>query len=108
MFEALTQPDRDPQRPWLFLLDDEVPPTVVSTIADSRVVWTSIWRRLPDAIIQFDLDAEASGPDAGSASTRLRWTVWTPHVVADPALVGHIRHRMNRMINADLRATFGQ
>jgi hypothetical protein len=29
VFEALTQPDRDPARPWLLLLDDERLPDVI-------------------------------------------------------------------------------
>jgi hypothetical protein len=52
VFEALCEPDRDPARPWLRLLDDEPEP--------------------------------------------------------DASLLGHMRYRLNQLINADLRYTFGQ
>jgi hypothetical protein len=56
VFEALADPDRDPARPWLTLLDDEL----------------------------------------------------RPQVVRSEALVGHLGKRLNQLINANLRYTFGQ
>jgi hypothetical protein len=31
VFQALTEPHRDPQRHWLILLDDEIEPTVIKS-----------------------------------------------------------------------------
>lgn len=102
VFEALTQPDRDPARPWLNARSDEVPPRILESTEPTLVVWSSIWRKLPDARIRFDLT-----PD-GNGGTRLRWTLFAPAPIDDPALVGHLRKRMNLVINAHLRFTFGQ
>jgi hypothetical protein len=42
MFEALTDPDRDPNRPWLDLVDDEQRPRVLHSDAPSTLVWSSL------------------------------------------------------------------
>ena len=102
IFEALTQPDRDPKRPWLLLLDDEVPPRVISTRQPDTVVWSSMWKERPDAVIRFDLPL-----DDGGYGTDLRWTLEVDEPVPDDALVGHMRKRLNELINANLRYSFG-
>ena len=104
VFEALTQPDRDPGRQWLDLLDDEVTPLIVRAEPPSLVIWSSLWRKRPDAVIRFDLEAQGSG----AAGTGLRWTVLVDEPEPDDALVGHFRKRMNQLINRDLRYSFGQ
>jgi hypothetical protein len=38
IFEALTHPNRDPQRPWLLLLDDEVAPRILEENEPDSVV----------------------------------------------------------------------
>ena len=102
VFEALTLIDRDPSRPWLHLLDDEMRPQVCESVPSSLVVWSSLWTKRPDAVVRFDL-----APHGGSGCA-LRWTLLVDEPVPDDALVGHLRKRMNRLINADLRYTFGQ
>src|SRR5438552_123382 len=102
LFEALTNPDRDPARPWLDLLDDEVPPRVIRAAEPSCVVWSSLWLKRSDAIVQFDLP-----PDTGSG-TDLCWTMLVDEPLPDDALIGHMRKRVNELINANLRYTFGQ
>ena len=102
VFEALTQPDRDPHRRWLELLDDEQRPKVVESEPPARVVWSSIWRKRPDAIVEFDL------PTDGGGGTALRWTLRVKEPARDGALVGHMCKRLNQLINANLRYTFGQ
>jgi hypothetical protein len=101
VFEALTQPDRDPYRPWLKLLDDEQRPEVVSSQAPTTVVWSSLWIKRPDAVVEFELAL-------GQGGTALRWTLYVDEPIPPDSLVGHLRHRMNQLINADLRFTFGQ
>jgi len=103
LFEALTQPDRDPARPWLELLHDEQRPRLVKTDGPVLVVWSSLWIKRPDAIVRFDLPADHSG-----YGTDLRWTLLVDEPMPDATLVGHMRKRLNQLINANLRYTFGQ
>jgi hypothetical protein len=103
LFEALTQPDRDPDRSWLHLLEDEQRPTIVGEEAPSLVIWSSIWIGRPDATIRFDLPAGVS-----SGGTDLRWTLLVDEPAPEDSLVGYMRERLNQLINANLRFTFGQ
>ncbi|WP_300013142.1 hypothetical protein [Pseudonocardia sp.] len=97
--ESLGEPDRDPARPWLFLLDGEERPVVLERTAQ-RVVWSSLWPRRPEALIVFDLDAGGGGTD-------LRWTLLVDEL-PDASLLGHYRRRINVLINANLRYSYGQ
>ena len=99
---ALLDPDRDPARPWLHLLDDEHRPAVLRSPDPDRVEWSSLWAKRPDAELVFDLD-----PDGGSG-TDLRWTLSVAEPPPDDALVGHLRRRMNQLVNGNLRSTFGR
>jgi hypothetical protein len=101
VFEDLCDPHRQPLRPWLHLLDDEVEPAVVESHVHDRVVWSSLWLKRPDARLRFDLAHGRSGTD-------LRWTLYVDQPVPDPALAGHMRKRVNELINANLRYTYGQ
>jgi hypothetical protein len=101
VFEALVQPNRDPARPWLTLLDDEQLPSIVARDEPNAVEWTSLWVERPDAVIRFDLSEDGMG-------TSLRWTLYVEDPPPDAALTGHMRKRMNQLINANLRYTFGQ
>ena len=101
VFEALTQPNRHGGRPWLHLLNDEVTPRILGTTEPRSVVWSSIWLKRPDAVVQFDLPVSGGGTD-------LRWTLFVEEPTPDQALVGHFRKRLNQLINADLRYSFGQ
>ena len=66
------------------------------------MVWSSLWEKRPDARVRFDLT-----PD-GAAGTLLRWTLFVEEPLPDPSLLGHLRKRLNELINANLRYTFGQ
>lgn len=102
IFEALTELDRDPSRPWLLLLDDEQRPSTLRAEKPHLVVWSSIWVKRPDAAIRFDLVSDRR------AGTDLRWTLFLDEPLPDAALLGHLRKRLNQLINANLRYTFGQ
>ncbi|MDO3702431.1 hypothetical protein Q3W71_12165 [Micromonospora sp. C28SCA-DRY-2] len=102
LFEALTEPNRDPARPWLLLLDDERWPRTLRTEMPHLVVWSSIWVTRPDAVVRFDL------PFDGTYGTDLRWTLLVAEPLPDPSLLGHLRKRVNQLINGNLRRTFGQ
>ena len=68
LFEALSQPDRGPSRPWLRLLDDEVEPRVIEAVEPQLIVWSSLWARRPDARVRFDLSPHGPG-------CTLRWVL---------------------------------
>ena len=103
LFEALTQPDRDPARLWLVLLADEQRPTVVHAEEPAVVVWSSLWSRRPDATIRFTLSPETAG-----AGTELRWTLLIEPPEPDQSSIGHFRKRLNQLINGNLRLSLGQ
>ena len=103
MFEALTRPDRDPARPWLHLLADEQPPRILEEREPELVVWSSLWRKRPDARVRFDL-----AHDVGREGTALRWTLLVEPPEPDPPLLGHLRKRIQQLVNSSLRSTFGQ
>ncbi|PZF99000.1 hypothetical protein [Micromonospora deserti] len=102
VFEALATPDRDPTRPWLRLLDDEQAPRILRAERPHLVVWSSLWPRRPDAQVQFHLASDSGG------GTQLRWRLLVAGPLPDPSLLGHLRKRLNVLINENLRATFGQ
>ncbi|MEV4723884.1 hypothetical protein [Micromonospora humida] len=102
VFEALTHPDRDPARPWLLLLDDEQPPRVLEAAYPDLVVWSSLWLRRPDAQVRFELAFD------GRSGTMVRWRLLVTEPLPDASLLGHLRKRLNQLINADLRYAFGQ
>jgi hypothetical protein len=98
---SLTDPHAARARPWLFLLDDEVEPRVVEAVRPRLVVWSSIWPSTPDQIIRFDIASD------GGDGTSLTWTLTSPTELDDSA-VGHRRYRLNKLIWADLRYSYGQ
>jgi hypothetical protein len=102
VFEALIEPDRDPSRPWLELLDDEVRPVVLRAEVPLSVAWSSLWSERPDAAIQFDL------PPGTRGGTDLCWTLLVDEPLPDDALIRQMRQRVNKLINGNLRYTFGQ
>lgn len=102
VFEALGEPDGDPYGPWLKLLDDEQRPNVVRSQAPSILVWSSLWTKRPDAVVEFALAPSADG------GTALRWTLYVEEPIPADPFVGHMRKRLNELINANLRFTFGE
>jgi hypothetical protein len=54
IFDDLCDPRRQPRRPWLHLLDDEIPPVVLESERPGHVVWSSLWAKRPDARLHFD------------------------------------------------------
>ncbi|MGW6374818.1 hypothetical protein ACWFRB_01980 [Rhodococcus sp. NPDC055112] len=102
VFQALIQPDRDPTRPWLVLRGNEQRPIIVDATEPHQVVWGSLWPERPDARIKFDI----TGPPRGGAT--LRWTLIVNDPIPDGDTVIQMRKRINELINANLRFTFGQ
>ncbi|OBB12203.1 hypothetical protein A5761_22775 [Mycolicibacterium setense] len=103
VFEDLTVPNRSDARPWLHLLDDEVAPVVLESQEPGYVVWSSLWPRQSDARIIFELPQ--GGPGGG---TDLRWTLTADGPAPDESFTAHMRKRINTLIHANLRRTYGQ
>ena len=101
VFKSLTEWQHPQARPWLALLDDEIDPHVLESVRPTLVVWSSIWPRTPDQRIRFDLE-----PDDGSG-TKLTWTLTSRTPLDDPSAVGHRRYRLNHLLWADLRYSYG-
>ena len=104
LFEALTEPDRDPARPWLRLLDDEHPPRILQTDAPGAGGLVLALDETPGR----RWSASTCRRSVNRLGTDLRWTLLVDEPLPDAPLLGHLRKRLNRLINEDLRMTFGQ
>ncbi|WP_458317899.1 hypothetical protein [Mycolicibacterium brisbanense] len=103
VFEDLVSPRTDGIRSWLHLFDDETAPEVLESREPGYVVWSSLWPRRPDARITFELPQGGTG-----GGTDLRWTLTVDEPVPPDSLTGHMRKRINTLIHANLRYTYGQ
>lgn len=101
VWEDLVNPAMTGSRVWLDLLDDEVPPRVVDSEAPNRVVWSSIWPSRPGDRVVLELT------EAGS-DTALTFTLLADGDPPDESKTGHIRRRINHLLFADLRFSYGQ
>jgi hypothetical protein len=98
IYEALSDPIADQaRREWLDLHDGELPPRVLQADFPSLVVWASLWPDRPDDQIRFDFEDQ-----------RLTWTLLGEASDEDEARLDQLRHRLNVLINANLRYSFGQ
>ncbi|MFC9790494.1 hypothetical protein [Rhodococcus sp. NPDC127528] len=102
VYRAIVEPDRDQTRPWLILHHDEQRPTGMGAVEPHLVVWSSLWPLRPDARVRFEI----VGPPHGS--TTLRWTVTVDDPIPEDETIVRMRTRVNELINANLRFTFGQ
>lgn len=102
VFEDLCDPQRQPVRPWLHLLEGEAAPQIVDRDIPDRVVWSSLWRSRPDVRIQFDLAADGHG------GTNLHWVMTADEPLPDLAVARAMGSRVDRLVNANLRHTYGQ
>ncbi|WGL51643.1 hypothetical protein P5P86_16985 [Nocardioides sp. BP30] len=101
VFDSLVDPHAPGARPWLDLYRDEIEPRVLEAVRPTRVVWSTLWPSRPDDRIRFDL-ADRGG------STLLTFTLLTPSDPPDEKTAGHLRYRMNVLLYADLRYSYGQ
>jgi len=100
-WDSLVQPEREGTRPWLSLAADEVAPRILGAEEPHRVVWSSIWPSRPNDEVHFELAAIGS-------ETSLKLTLLTPDEPPDQSTTGHLRHRLNHLLFADLRYSYGQ
>jgi hypothetical protein len=80
-WEALTEPNREPGRPWLELDGDEVAPGIQEAAKPTLVVWSSLWPERPRDQIRFDLEPSGAG-------CSLPWTLLTPEEPPDESRSG--------------------
>jgi hypothetical protein len=85
------------------LTDDEgFEPSVVEATRPGLVMWSSLWPDRPNDRIRFTIT-----DDAGEGSS-LRWTPESPDDPPGAARLDHMRHRINYLINGEMRESFGQ
>ena len=101
VWRSLFDPHQSGARPWLDLLDDEQEPTIVLVDAPILVVWSSLWPSRPRDLVRFDLRA-------AGVETALRWTLISQDEPPVASRTGHLRRRMNVLINERLRLSYGQ
>ncbi|WP_020666840.1 hypothetical protein [Amycolatopsis nigrescens] len=101
VWDSLARPHQPDARPWLELLSDEVEPRVVAAQRPALVVWSSLWPSRPNDEIRFDLEP-------AGVETALRWTLTTTGDTPDESKLGHLRFRLNKLINEKLRHSYGQ
>ncbi len=102
VWASLVRPREPGARPWLNLRTDEVDPRVLRAEQPNTVVWSSLWPSRPRDEVHFEL----TGNDVGE--TRLRFTLLTPDAAPDQSKTGHLRRRLNELLFADLRYSYGQ
>ncbi|MFJ1461281.1 hypothetical protein [Nocardia sp. N2S4-5] len=98
---SLTKPTRPGARPWLNLRADEVEPAVLAAVEPTTVTWSSLWPSRADVRVQFDLEVDG-------ADTCLRYTMLAEEPAPDRSKTGHLRYRINKLLFADLRYSYGQ
>ena len=101
VWDSLNNPDAPRTRPWLNLVRDEVAPAVLEGVRPERLVWSSLWPDRPRDRIIFELSDD-------SGETSLQFTLLTPDELPDQSTTGYLRKRMNYLLFADLRFSYGQ
>lgn len=97
VWEALVDPHRPGAREWLSIADDEVEPEIIEAVAPSHVVWSSLWPDRSLDRIRFTIESD------GGPGTWLRWALETDDEPADADRIQRMRHRINYLINGELR-----
>ena len=83
------------------MLSDEVEPEILVAEEPTRLVWSSLWPSRPDDQVQLELSSVGG-------ETTLTFTLLTPEEPPDPSKLGHLRRRLNQLLGADLRFSYGQ
>ena len=84
------------------MLEDEVEPSIIESVKPELVIWSSIWPKTPEQVIRFELASD------GFSGTALTWILTSPTQLDDPSAVGHRRYRLNHLLWAELRYSYGQ
>ncbi|MFN2607328.1 MAG: hypothetical protein ABR511_05455 [Acidimicrobiales bacterium] len=100
VWESLRDPWASENREWFQVRPGEVPPTILDGVRPSLIVWTSIWADHPELRIRFDIEPAGTG-------SLVTWTLQGRQELDDDDVRGR-RHRLNQLINGNLRETFDQ
>ncbi|MCR6030673.1 hypothetical protein GGQ22_04350 [Nocardioides sp. zg-579] len=102
VWRSLAAPDEPGTRPWLApaLLPDEVVPQVLESDEPRLVVWSSLWPRRPDDRIELETNADRG-------ETPLRFVHLTPLELPPEETLRHLRRRVNQLLFAELRFSYG-
>jgi hypothetical protein len=84
---------------WLSVGAGEAAPSILASVEPGRVVWSSIWTDEPDLRIEFDIE-----PDRGGSV--VTWRLLGRPGQLDTEDVRRRRHRLNQLINGQLRENF--
>ena len=68
----------------------------------SLVIWSSLWPDRPNDRIRFTIASD------GGDGTNLKWSLESPDLPLDDDRLARIRHRINYLINGEMRYSFGQ
>lgn len=101
LWAALVAPHAPGTRPWLEPHDDETEPAVLDSHEPDLVVWSSLWPDRPDDRIELHITAHRT-------ESRLEFRWLGPEPAPAEEVVGRRRHRLNELLWADLRHSFGQ
>lgn len=101
VFQSLAEPKGPGTSPWVVLLEDERPPIVLQAEESHHVRWSSLWPSRPNDVLDFEI----SPKDGGSI---LRFILSTPDESPDASRLGHMRKRLNHLLFADRRFSYGQ
>ena len=101
LWAALVEPHAPRARPWLEVRDDETEPRVVESHEPDLVVWSSLWPDRPHDRIELRITAHG-------VESRLAFRWLGPEPGPDDAVLGGRRHRLNELLWAELRYSFGQ
>lgn len=97
-FEALSDPVGDQRRrAWLHLEPGEMEPRVLRAEPHAVVEWASLWPDRPDDVLRFDV-----------ADEHLTWALLGEATEADEPRLDELRRRIDRLVHAGLRESFGQ
>lgn len=100
VWDDLVEPKSTGTRAWLDLLPDEVAPLVLESVRPSRVVWSSLWPDRPKDRVVIEI-ASSGGESA------VTFTLLAAGDPPDDSKTGHIRRRVNHLLWADLRFSYG-
>jgi hypothetical protein len=102
VWQALADPAIAGPRMWLRIGRGERRPEVVQSRAPDLVVWSSLWVDRPKDRIRFEIASD------GLSGSTLRWTLLAGEDGPPAERIAEMRYRLNQLINAELRYSFGQ
>jgi hypothetical protein len=101
LWADLMEPARTGSRVWLELRHGEVWPRVLESTEPDQVVWSTLWEQRPDDRIVLDLAPVGQ-------ETALGFTILSPREVEDEVTLKRLQYRLNQLLYAQLRYTYGQ